>query len=346
MGSAHLDAYAAMPDVEVVALAGKENDRLTELGKQYGVPHLVNDWTELVALPDLDAVSIATPNALHHPIAIAALAAGKHVFCEKPIAIHTAHAREMVEAARAHDRVLEVAFNHRRRADVQYIRDYLETTGIGRIYHVRASWKRRAGIPGLRSWFTSKAMAGGGALIDLGPHVLDSVLFLLGEPRVLAVSAVTHGELGRAGYGAMDRSEQMASDTGAFEVEDLASALLRLDDGSSVAFEISWASHAIDDEDISIELLGVDGGVRLFVPRYASDGTLRIFRDVDNTPVTLEPEVHVPDGQHPLVIREFVDAIRGGDWAQHRGDFALHRTAVLDACYRSAAEGREIRLEP
>lgn len=346
MGSVHLEAYAAMPGVEVVALAGKEADRLAELGAQYDIPQLLTDWADLVALPDVDAVSIATPNALHHPIAIAALAAGKHVFCEKPIAIDTAHAREMVQAARDNDRVLEVAFNHRRRADVQYLRTYLMTVGIGRIYHARASWKRRAGIPGLRSWFTSKSMAGGGALIDLGPHVLDSLLFLLGEPRVVAVSAVTHGELGRAGYGAMDREEQMASDTGAFEVEDLASALFRLDDGSSVAFEISWAGHAVDDEDISIELLGVDGGVRLFVPRYASDDTLRIYRDVAGAPVTIEPDVHVPGGEHPLVIAEFIDAIRGGDWDAHRGDFALHRTAVLDACYRSAAEGREIRLEP
>ncbi|WP_439564887.1 Gfo/Idh/MocA family protein [Microcella sp.] len=346
MGSVHLEAFTAMPDVEVVALAGKEEARLAELGAQYGVAHLFPDWQHLVALPELDAVSIATPNALHHPIAIAALTAGKHVFCEKPIAIDTAHAREMVQAARDNDRVLEVAFNHRRRADVQYAKRYLDEVGIGRVYHARASWKRRAGIPGLRSWFTNKAMAGGGALIDLGPHVLDSLLFLLGEPRVVAVSAVTHGELGRAGYGAMDRAEQMLSDTGAFEVEDLASALFRLDDGSSVAFEISWAGHTVDDEDIAIELLGVDGGVRLFVPRYASDGTLRIFRYVAGAPVTIEPEVHVPGGEHPLVIREFVDAVRGGDWDAHRGDFALHRTAVLDACYRSAAEGREIRLEP
>ncbi len=346
MGSVHLEAYAAIPGVEVVALAGKELERRTELGAQYGVPVLLDSWEELVALPDLDIVSVATPNALHHPITIAALAAGKHVFCEKPLALDTAEAREMVAAAIAHDRVLEVAFNHRRRADVQYAKRYLDEVGIGRIYHARASWKRRAGIPGLRSWFTSKRMAGGGALIDLGPHVLDSLLFLLGERKVVAVSAVAHGELGRAGYGAMDRTEQMANDTGAFEVEDLASALLRFDDGSSAAFEITWAGHTVDDEDISIELLGVDGGLRLFVPRYASDNTLRVYRDVAGRPVDIVPEVHVPGGEHPIVIAEFLEHVRSGQWEHHRGEFALHRTEIIDACYRSAAEGREIRLEP
>ena len=344
-GTTHLTSFAGIAGVQVVALAGKETDRLALLGAEYNLPHLFEDWEDLVALPELDIVSIATPNALHHPIAVAALAAGKHVFCEKPLALDTAQAIEMVQAARDNDRVLEVAFNHRRRADVQFARRYVESEGIGRIYHARASWKRRSGIPGLRSWFTSKSMAGGGALIDLGPHVLDSLLFLLGEPRVVAVSAVTHGELGRAGYGAMNRQEQMASDTGTFEVEDLASALFRLDDGSSVAFEITWAGHTVDDEDISIELLGVDGGLRLFVPRYASDDTLRMYRDVDGVSMTITPEVHVPGGEHPIVIAEFVDAVRGGDWDAHRGDFALHRTAVLDACYRSAAEGREVRLE-
>jgi len=345
MGSVHLSAYSELDGVEVVALAGKEVDRRTELGNQYGVPLLLDDWEQLVALSELDIVSIATPNALHHPIAMAALAAGKHVFCEKPLALNTAEAREMVAAAAAHDRVLEVAFNHRRRADVQYAKQYLDQVGIGRIYHARASWKRRAGIPGLRSWFTSKRMAGGGALIDLGPHVLDSLLFLLGERKVVAVSAVAHGELGRAGYGAMNHSEQMASDSGAFEVEDLASALFRFDDGSSAAFEITWASHAVDDEDISIELLGVDGGLRLFVPRYASDDTLRIYRDLAGRQVEIVPEVHVPGGEHPIVITEFINHVRSGQWHHHRGEFALHRTEVLDACYRSAAEGREIRLE-
>jgi len=342
-GTTHLESFAAIPGVEVVALAGKETDRLAALGAAHGIPHLFEDWRDLVEVDRLDVVSIASPNARHNDIAIAALERGRHVFCEKPMAITAAGAREMVRASHAGNRVLEVAFNHRRRADVQWARRYIEETGLGRVYHSRASWKRRSGIPGLASWFTSAAMAGGGALIDLGPHVLDSLLFLLGEPRVVAVSAVAHGELGRAGYGAMDRREQMAG-TGAFEVEDLVSALLRLEDGSSVALEISWAGHTVDDEDISIELLGVEAGIRLFVPRYKGEDTLRVYREAGGAPVTIAPAVRVPGGEHPLVIAEFVEVVRSGDWAGHHGDYALHRTEIVDACYRSAAEGREVTL--
>src|SRR4051812_29405879 len=200
-GTTALDAFRSLAGVEVVALAGQERPRLEELGTTRGVPHLYHDWEDLVAREDLDIVSIGVPNHLHHPIALAALGSGKHVFCEKPLAPTGALAQEMVDAAMRHDRVLEIAFNHRRRADVQYLRRYLDEHDIGRIYHARASWRRRAGIPGIGSWFTNKAMAGGGPMIDLGPHVLDIALHLLGEPRVTRVSAVTYGELGRQGRG-------------------------------------------------------------------------------------------------------------------------------------------------
>ena len=343
-GTTHAQAYLGIPGVEVVALAGKEPERLAELGRTLDIPVLLSDWQDLVALDDLDIVSVATPNALHAPITLAALAAGKHVFCEKPLAITADEARALGEAARAANRVLEVAFNHRRRGDVEYLARYLADPGIGTIYHVRATWKRRSGIPGLNSWFTSKQLAGGGALIDLGPHILDIVLHLLGEPRVTTVSAAAHGELGRAGYGGMDLSGQMAGGHDGFEVEDLVSALLRTDSGTSIQYEISWAGHTSDDEDISIELLGVDGGARLLIKRYATTGTLTIYRDINGAPVDITPKLTVVDKGHPSVIREFIDIVRSGDWADHHGDSAVHRTEVLDACYESALAGREVTI--
>ncbi len=343
-GSTHALAYAGIPGVTLVAMAGKERARLEELGRTHDLEVIADDWEDVVGRDDLDIISIATPNALHGPIAIAALEAGKHVFCEKPLATTATEARAMAAAAHANNRVLEVAFNHRRRADVQYLRRYITEIGLGDIYHVRATWKRRSGIPGLTSWFTNKQLAGGGSLIDLGPHVLDSVLFLLGEPRITATSAVTHGVLGRAGYGAMDLGAQMAGGHSGFEVEDLASALLRVEGGASIQFEISWAGHTADDEDLSIELLGVDAGARILVKRYASDNTLEIYRDEAGAHTTMRPEVHVDDSGHPAVIREFIDIVRSGDWADHHGDHAVHRTEVLDACYESARQGREVTI--
>ena len=134
-GTTALDAFASLPRVSVVALAGQESARLQELGESRGVPSLYHDWEDLVARDDLDIVSIGVPNNLHHPIALAALSSGKHVFCEKPLAPTGALAQEMVDAALEHNRVLEIAFNHRRRADVRFLHDYLTEHDFGRIYH-------------------------------------------------------------------------------------------------------------------------------------------------------------------------------------------------------------------
>lgn len=342
-GSTHMKAFAQNPAAQLVAIAGKEADRLVDLSKEYGVEKTAEDWEALVADSSLDAISIATPNALHHPIAVAALNSGKHVFCEKPLSITAQQAREMVAAAEANNRILEVAFNYRRRQDIGMAHDLVSQGKLGRVYHSRISWKRRAGIPGLTSWFTSQALAGGGAAIDLGPHIIDSLLYILGEPRVSSVSAVMHGELGRAGYGAMDSARQMQG-TGAFEVEDLCSAILRLEDGSSVALEITWASHAVDDEDISFELLGVNQGLRIFIPRYASEDTLTVFYDEGGQHLSNTPRLTSTSTGHMEVVREFVEHIVSGDFKAHTGKYALHRTEILDGLYRSARQGEEVKL--
>lgn len=343
-GKTHMTAFSKHPDTVLLAIAGKELDRLPALAQEFSVSKTASDWEDLVADPELDIISIATPNALHHPIAVAALKAGKHVFCEKPLAITAEQAREMVEAAKSNNRILEVAFNYRRRKDIGLVQEMVSEGKLGRVYHSRVSWKRRSGIPGLTSWFTSSAMAGGGAAIDLGPHLIDSLLYMLGEPKVLTVSAVMHGELGRAGYGAMDRAMQMQGDTGAFEVEDLCSAILRLDDGSSVALEITWASHAVDDEDISFELLGVESGARIFIHRYETENTLEIFSDEAGKQVSKKPEISSTGEGHLAVLNEFIDHVLTGDFKAYSGEYALHRTQIIDALYRSANSGKEIVL--
>jgi Predicted dehydrogenases and related proteins len=342
-GTTHLDAFTALAGATVVALAGKEEDRLRELGRSRSVSNLYTDWEELVARDDLDVVSIGVPNNLHHPIAIAALNSGKHVFCEKPLAVSSALAEDMVNAARTNNRVLEIAYNHRRRADVQYLRRYLEESPLGAIYHTRASWLRRNGIPGLGSWFTNKALSGGGPLIDLGSHVLDIALFLLGEPLVTSVSAVAYGELGRARRGASSHGVSSPAEHD-FDVEDFSSALLRFENGSSMHLEASWASYSKVHEDIEVEILGIAGGVRLHVDNYATAGTVTLYRDIAGAPSVVRPNIPVPAGHHQAVIAEFVATVKSGTYAESHGDYALHRSRVIDAIYHSAAEKKEVEL--
>ena len=200
-GQQHLAAYHSLPGVQIVALAGLEEPVRAQLAAQYAIAGSVADWEELLELEGLDAVSVAVPTFLHAPIAIAALERGLHVLSEKPIARTVAEAQSMVAAARKAERVLEVVFNHRQRGDIQELKRVIDAGRLGRPYYAKAWWLRRSGIPTLGSWFTRAELAGGGPLVDIGVHVLDYALFLLGSPRVTSVSASTYDLLGSSGFG-------------------------------------------------------------------------------------------------------------------------------------------------
>lgn len=342
-GETHLKSYLQIPGVEAVALAGLEKERLQRLGATYNVPHLYADYQDLLARDDLDIVSVCAPNYLHAPITIAALEKGRHVLCEKPLARSSAEAEAMVQAATKANRVLEVAFNHRQRGDVQVLKHHLDSNSLGRIYYAKASWMRRRGIPGLGSWFTSKHMAGGGPLIDLGVHVLDMALYLLGEPQVVSVSASTYAELGSRGRGGSAFSDKQHVDS-IFEVEDLATAFLRLEGGGTLLLEASWATHSSAGDDFGVTLYGTDGGAEIAVKNYGWEDTLRIYTDIADVPAEVRPRVGKGEG-HLAVVRSFIDAVRGSDWAAHTGLEGLARARIIEACYTSAHEAREVMIE-
>ncbi|WP_166984370.1 Gfo/Idh/MocA family protein [Paramicrobacterium fandaimingii] len=339
-GQQHMNAYHDSDDVQLVAIAGQEDDALAELGERFGVTRRYHDWQDLIGSGDLDAVSVAVPTFLHAPITVAALDAGIHVLCEKPIARDATEAQTMVEAAQRAGRVLEIAFNHRRRGDIEALKDAVDDGLIGRPYHGRATWMRRSGIPSLGSWFTNRNMAGGGPLVDLGVHVLDYSLHLFGEPRVLAVSAVTHAELGPRGRGGAPDSKQNTGS--AFEVEDLASALLRLEGGGSLILETSWAAYREAGDEFGITLYGTEGGADLRVIDYSPSGQLTIYRDnddgVDDRVVTADP-----GRAHVAVVERFLEHVRDPEsWAEHDGRIGRERARVIDACYESAATSAEV----
>jgi len=347
-GDQHLRGYAALPNVQVVALAGLEDGKRAELGTTYGVPHLHREWQELLARDDLDLISICTPNALHAPIAIAALDGGRHVICEKPLARTAAEASAMVAAARRADRVLHTVFNHRARGDVLTLKRHIDAGGLGHVYHAKASWMRRMGIPSLGSWFTNKELAGGGPLIDLGVHILDLSLHLMGEPVAVTVSGATYAELGprgrgdRAGLADPNAADKMNIGS-AYEVEDLATAFVRFADGATLALEASWAVYGSAGDDFGVTLFGTEGGAELKVVNYGWEDTLRFFADVAGTSAVVAPRVRRGDG-HLAVIRDFVGIVRGADWGDYRGEEGLRRTQIIDACYASAKSGREVVL--
>lgn len=345
-GVFHLEGYAAEPRVKVVALAGLDTDRCQSLAKRFDIPGIYMDYRELLAQDDIDAVSIAVPNNLHNPVAIAALEAGKHVLIEKPLARHRAEAQEMVDAARKHNRILAVAFQRRTRHDVEIVRNEIAAGNFGRVYYAKAFWMRRGGIPGLGSWFTSKDAAGGGSLIDLGVHVLDMALYALGNPKVTSVSAATYAEIGPQGRGNWPgRRQSFAADgPGTYEVEDLATAFLRFEDGGTLLLEASWASFTEMGDDFGIQVYGGNGGARIFAKNYAHVDTLEIYRNIGDTTADSKPRLVERPG-HAQIIHGFVDGILDGKPVSPNGEEGLDRVRLIDAIYTSAELGREIPIE-
>ena len=342
-GETHLKSYRQLPNVQVVALAGFEEDKLAHLGTTYEVPHLYHHYEELLARDDLDAISICVPNYLHTPIATAAFEQGRHVLCEKPLARTGAEAEQITRAAIKANRVLKVVFNQRARGDVQVLKRYIETGSLGRIYYAKASWMRRYGIPGKGSWFINKEMAGGGPLLDVGVHVLDLALHLLGEPRVLTVSASTYPEFG----GRDDTVNKIKPGKfyvgSKYEVEDLATAFLRFADGTTLLLEASWATHSSAEDDFGVTFYGTEGGAEIKVHNYNWQDTLRIYTDMVGAPVEIRPQLTRGEG-HQAAVREFIAAITSGNWSANTGSDGLYLAHILDACYASALQGREVPI--
>ncbi|GAB4431658.1 MAG: Gfo/Idh/MocA family oxidoreductase [Chloroflexi bacterium OHK40] len=344
IGAMHLKGYAHNPDVEIVALAGLDDERVRRAAAEFHVPKTYRHYEELLADERIEAVSVCLPNFLHAPVAIAALEAGKHVLVEKPLARNTAEGRAMAAAAAASGKVLMIAFNRRFRQDVLWLKRHIASGALGEIYYAKAFWMRRSGIPRLGSWFVNKAQAGGGPLVDLGVHVLDMALYLLGEPRVRAVSASTYAVFGPRGLKGWEGRVAYGDVGFTFDVEDLATAMIRLEGGATLHLEASWATHSSAADDFGVTLYGSEGGAELFVHNYATQNTLRLFTDLDGVPA--DTAVFLNSAEERLgIIDRFVDAVLGRGPADPGVAEGLQRTAVLEACYASAAAGRELPLD-
>jgi predicted dehydrogenase len=344
-GVFHLEGYQEEPRAKVVALAGLDTDRCEMLANKFDVPRVYRDYQDLLAQDDIDAVSVAVPNILHLPVALAAFEAGKHVLIEKPLARNAEEGVRMVEAAKQHNKLLGISFQRRTRHDVRLLRDAVQNGDFGRIYYSKAWWMRRSGIPGLGSWFTSKEAAGGGPLIDLGVHVLDMILYILGNPKVTTVTANTYAEIGPTGRGGWvgRRQSQMASEQ-KYEVEDLATAFLRFEDGGTLLLEASWAAFTEMGDDFGVQLYGSEKGARIFSKNYALTDTLEVYQGFGDTTMDAKPRLVAQEG-HAQIINGFVDAILNGTPLSPDGQEGLDRVRLIDAIYRSAELGREITID-
>ncbi|MCD6291435.1 MAG: Gfo/Idh/MocA family oxidoreductase [Anaerolineae bacterium] len=344
VGRFHARGYAQLPDAEIVALADVNPERFHRITDEIPVPNLYTSYEELLKRDDIDAVSIALPNFLHAPATLAALEAGKHVLVEKPLAMTVEEGEEMVEAARRAGRKLMIAFNYRFRGDSQTIKRQLDAGLLGDIYFTRAGWLRQSGIPGLGSWFTDKSRSGGGPLIDLGVHVLDLSMWLMGSPEPVAASGATYAKFGPRGRGGWGHT-RFEVGPGGFTVEDMATGYIRFANGATLSLEVSWASFTSHPDAYYIHLFGTEGGAELNVVQYGFDDNVRLFGEEAGTYMEKHPN-YFKGGGHDALVAEFVRCILEDEEPSPNGEDGLRVLRVIDALYRSAEAGHEVTIQP
>lgn len=344
VGLAHGKGYNANPDAELIAVCDIDPVRLQERGDALGIPREMQftDYNDLLALPELDVVSVALPNYLHAPVTIAAFEAGKNVLCEKPLASSKAEAASMVAASKSCGRTLMVCFNYRFRDDARWLLGMRDAGRMGEIYYARAGWMRNAGIPGFGGWFTDKARSGGGPLIDLGVHILDLTLWLMGYPNPVSVSGSTFAKFGPQGKKAFGGWKQ---EQGGFTVEDLAAGFVRFDNGAALQIETSWASHTIPGrDDYFINLFGSQGGAELYVANYTDRDTLSFYTEEAGQPVLVKPAIVNRAPGHELAVAHIVSCVKNNVPVESTGEQGHALMKIIDGLYESAQTGREVVL--
>jgi len=337
----HIQAYLKNPDVELYAFCDINEERLKEKGEKFGVTRLFTKKEDMLALPDLDAVSVCTWNSEHAPCTIAALNAGKHVLCEKPMAMNAKEAEEMKAAAEKNGKKLMIGFVRRYGNDCKVLKDFIDNGYFGELYYGKATYIRRHGNPG--GWFGDKKRSGGGPLIDLGVHVIDLVRYLNGNPNPVSVYGVSYqklfdrkGMIGRGGWAASDANKNAICD-----VEDMATALIRFDNGMTLSVDTSFSLN-IKEEKGEIELFGTKAGAKV-------SPNVEIFTDMNNylTNVTFDmPTALSFDGLFDNEINHFVDWVAGrADKCISPAEDGIALMKILDAVYKSAETGHEVIIE-
>lgn len=341
ISSAHIDAYLNNPNVELYALCDINEEVLKAKGQRYNISRLYTDVNKMLAmLPELDAVSVCTWNNSHAECAIAALNAGKHVLCEKPMAMNVEEAKLMEEAAKKNNKKLMIGFVRRFGNDCRILKDFIDIGYLGEVYYAKATYLRRNGNPG--GWFGDKSRSGGGPLIDLGVHVIDLVRYLMGNPKAVSVYGAAFHKLGnrenlkdKKGY----TSVAAKGKDDLCDVEDLAAAMIRFENGAVLSVETSFSLNIKQDEN-NIQLFGTKGGAKL-------SPELEIYTEINDylADVSLNmPTALAFEGLFDNEINHFVDAIINDRALISPAKDGVEMMKILDAIYRSARTGNEVLL--
>ncbi|HKP96996.1 MAG TPA: Gfo/Idh/MocA family oxidoreductase [Fibrobacteria bacterium] len=348
MASYHIPGFRSA-GAEVVAIADMNADAAKRAAAKYAVETSFGSVKEMYAtLKDLDAVSIITPNAFHHPLVLEALAAGKHVFCEKPPALNAADVTAMARAAKEAGKTLMFNFNNRARPESFAMMEYIKAGSVGRINSAQASWIRRTGIPGFGGWFTNKKLSGGGPVIDL-LHMIDLALHLMQYPQPAYVLAQTFSDFiddkeFKGPWGIPDVKD------GVMDVEAAAHGFVTFKTGQVLTLRNSWAEMN-KREEVSVVFQGQKAGgmVRRLFGADGIDSTsideCELYTQENGRPVNRAIIVEADEAMgRTRAAKNFALALEGKEAPLNTPDEAVKLMKIIDGIYASAATGKPVEI--
>lgn len=340
IGKAHLRAFKSL-GVDFVAAADIRQEALDEVKAEFGLDQLYLDYKKLLKEVRPDGVLVSTPNYLHGKVACDAMRAGANCLVEKPMTATLAQARQILETEKKTKKWVMMAFVCRFKAETVLATQMHDAGKFGEVYHSEIAYIRRRGIPKIGSWFTTKRESGGGVLIDLGVHMLDQSLSILGCPAVDEVFAGVYNKFGcdpkkyvyLSMWGGGPESGAVS------DVEDFAAGTLRFKNGSTMNFQFSWAANS-NQQGMWIQLLGDKGGARMGV---GVDG-LEIYAEdmkhlVDEKPYL--PKLNPYEAED----REFVDCLVKNKRPRVNAKQGYYIQSIIDAVYRSGKQGKAVKVK-
>ncbi|NMA84566.1 MAG: Gfo/Idh/MocA family oxidoreductase [Epulopiscium sp.] len=334
----HTTSYKKLDNVEVIAVCDIDEERAKAYAEQYNIPQVFTDHHEMLKLEELDAVSVTTWNNGHAPLSIDALKAGKHVLCEKPLAMNAKQAEEMVQVAKESGKLLMVGFVRRFGENTKILKEAIEQEQLGDVYYAKTGCIRRWGNPG--GWFSDFERSGGGPVIDLGVHMIDLVRYLNGKPKAISVTASTFNKLGMKpemkGIGKYYSADYSTHN----DVEDGATALIKFDNGLTLFFETSWVMHVKQDE-LYLQLYGDKAGAQM-------EPTIEFYGEQNNyftsTTPLVDPNTYGFESNFNREIAHFIDCLVNDTPCLNPAEDGLELMKILDAIYESAKTGREVLI--
>jgi len=349
IGKIHIANYKRIPGAEIVAVCDVNVSEAERVAAEHGIPDAYTDFRELLARDDVDAVDVCLHNNYHEPVTVAALNAGKHVYCEKPIAGAYSDGVRMIETARRNDRMLHIQLNRLFSKETATAKELIDAGKLGKPFHARSVGFRRRNRPFVDGYGTAsfgrKETAGGGALFDMGVYHISQLLYLLGNPQVSRISGQLYQEM------AMDESRRKQS---GFDVEEFAAGFVKFEGGLTMDIAESWAIHLGGFEGGSI--VGSEGGIRLSgavsdtEPNRFSYHTTIADLDMDCS-VNLElaylrrrrlaeyPDAYESSQHH------WIAALQGQVPLLPTAEIALNTLLISEGIYLSYEWGREVTAE-